>query len=121
MLLMRLEKPLFFLSREALESLVSSEYRLELLAAAAVVVFISGRGGVVSIGPSPVEKLADCFRVGVVMLALGVECAMMGGPGRRREFWYPDAFEESSALVELPPPKNSSETRPFLVGGENGE
>ena len=63
MVFIRLEKPLVFRNRVAvLESRDSSEYRL-----AGGVMVGSGRGGVVSMNRSPLEKLADWRRVGVVM------------------------------------------------------
>jgi hypothetical protein len=75
-------------------------------------------------------KLADCRKVGVTVFALGVVCDMMGGPGRRREFWYPVALVESSdwLLASMwfeppppPPPMDSSEFFPFAIAAEEGE
>ena len=76
MVLMRLEKPLFFRSRLALESFCSSEYRFEF--AAGLVSFLDAES---IIGESPVVKLADWTKVGVVILGSGLECDMVSGEG----------------------------------------
>lgn len=61
----------------------------------------SASGGVTLVDRSPVEKLADWRNDGLIIFALGVVYDNGGGPGRRSEFWYPDAFV-LSRVVRVP-------------------
>ena len=82
MLFIKLENPLFFFhSAELLPPLDSSEYLFGVISP------VSERGGVISVNPSPIVKLADCLKEGDSIRGSGAVCDSGGGPGRRREFW----------------------------------
>jgi hypothetical protein len=108
MLLMKPEKPDFLRITLGFVSFVSSEYLF-----GEISWFSPMRGGCFSPILSPAEKLADCRSGGLCMRGSGDVCAKGGGGGRRREFWYPEAFVESNWFrMELPSngaPTNSCE------------
>ena len=75
-----LEIPVFFLHLDFAPLAASSEYLFD-----ARLKPLSVRVGVVSIGLSPAEKLAD-WRKGVSIRGSGEVCDRCGGAGRRSEF-----------------------------------
>lgn len=79
MLFMKLEKPLFFFNATPELLFASSEYLLGLVAP------LSERGGVTSIGRSPVVKLIDDRSGGAIGRGSGLVmvCVRGGGGGRR--------------------------------------
>lgn len=107
-LFMKVEKPPFFF--HGAKFLASSEYLFD-------DELVSERVGVSSLERSSTEKLADCLRLGLIIRVSGLVLEEGGGPGRRSEFWYPEALVESSAPVPLDgfkgPLANSSELLPF--------
>ena len=74
----KLEKELFFFHGAAF--LASSEYLL------GVPEPDPWEGGVVSLVRSPIEKLADCLKDGLIVRTSGVVCESGGGAGLRKEF-----------------------------------
>jgi hypothetical protein len=114
---MKPEKPDFFRITPGFASLVSSEYRLGLISW-----FSPTRGGCFSLILSPAEKLADCRSGGLIIRGSGDVCDNGGGGGRRKEFWYPEAFVESNWFRMLVPsngaPTNSCEV--FSLSGRVG-
>lgn len=89
MLLIKPEKPDFFLSIPDLGSLVSSEYLLGLMSW-----FSPTRGGAFSLILSPAVKLADCRNCGLTIYG-GLVCDNCGGGGRRKVFGVLEDFVES--------------------------
>ena len=89
-LLMKPENPDFFLITPGLASLASSDNRF-----GDINWFSLTRGGCFSDILSPAEKLADGLKGGLINRGSGEVCDNGGGGGRRKEFWYPDAFVES--------------------------
>jgi len=86
------EIPLFFFHDVVFfDPFASSEYRFD----AVDPLPESNRAGSVP-DRSPMEKLADWRSDGLIIFAFGVVYDKGGGPGLRKEFWYPEALVESS-------------------------
>jgi len=66
-------------------------------------------GGVALTVRSPIEKLADWRKDGLIIFEFGLVYDSGGGAGRRREFWYPEAFVLSRVLRVPGCALNSSE------------